>query len=1497
MKKLDKNGFMLAETLVVSTVLLIVFTYLYVQFFDVLRKYTIYSDYDNIDKLYNTYNIKEFVKSDNIIDLINELNTNTAANTPYVDVTDCSSFSEFNYCGNLFSQFDVERIIFTKYDLSAFKNWNTVNNDFDIRLKTYINTLQANYGELYNDYYRLIIKYKDGSYSTGRIATGDTEEGNYEWSDWETTGSTTTINYLSSMYFDGVDDYVDLGIGTGYKYFAGKNKIEAYASGYIGTINVDYAMIFNFTMPGSNTLFGVNVMDDQTIRIGGRSSNSDAYQAALSTVKYENQRFNFKAEMYLGSSPYIKLTDLDTGVVIAQNISPTFSSSTFNSTGTATLIDSIGDMWGDRNFFNGSIDTISFKANDETVLSYDFSKYADTTLIDLADNKNGDIKKITRRYYPYPKDYKNDGYISFDGVNDYINMGIGTGAGLYNGKNKAEVYVSGYVGSKADTQRIFDFIVPGSSGSLFAIDIMPDKTVRIGGRSAASDAFQSATSSVTYENKSFSFKGELYLGSQPYIKLTDLTTGNVIAQNLAPTFVSTSFSLGGAASYGDSIGAYTGSQTFFNGKINSLLFTDGNNKLLEYEFNEGTGNILTDYVGNRNGVVVDGTWGYTTSSNPNMLKDLTNLKVEDYYDSHLKFDGADDYVQLPTLPATIDFAHGFTIEFTAKWNSLGNWSRIFDFGNGSAADNIVISNVGTVNSIGFSVYNGATGYNTVIDNCITVGEVADWKIIVDTSRNLSLYKNGNLIATRVVDFLPINTARTTNYIGKSNWTNPILNGSVYELKITETDGDVALWYKFDEETGSVLTDYGNNKLNGNIVGATWSNASDTDGKVVTGINGTYEVQSRVNLYRYYSYGLDFDGVDDYVDVGTLPATIDFAHGFTIEFTAKWDSLGNWSRIFDFGNGAGSDNIFIANATTTPNVSFWMFNGTTADAFDITNSITLGEYANWKIEVTSARLVTIYKNGVVIGSKTFSVMPNNIQRTTNYLGKSNWGNAPLDASIYEFKITEADGDVPLWYKFDEGTGSVLTDYSNNKLNGNILGATWSNGDLTLNNLKYTLNNSVNSDVTFSYRHRLLPEYSVNSITKKVYNFGHSGSYQTFTVPITGTYKVELWGAQGGASGAYIGGNGGYTSGMIHLTKDTPLYLYVGGSPTSGSKYNGGGPGGAYGNAGGGATDIRLSPTKKIRYIRDYVNGSTANAGDHWVEIKAIDINGNNVALSKTVTSDVAMTNPSVIVDGSTPTAGAGMYGYTNENGLHYVEIDLGAEYYVYSVKVWHYYDGRTYYNTKTVVYNADRSFSETVFDSATSGTYAETPVGRAYSANNGSLRSRIMIAAGGGGAGARGEGYGDGNGGYGGGLTGANGQLVNSTVAYGSYPGYGATQIAGGSINVYNNVSGNIVTVDYIGTFGAGGGTIYVGGGAGYYGGGGMSHGGGGGGSSFISGYTGCNAVNASGAHTGQPNHYSGYTFSSSLMIAGNSSMPKPTGGTETGHTGNGYGRITLVNAD
>ena len=196
----------------------------------------------------------------------------------------------------------------------------------------------------------------------------------------------------------------------------------------------------------------------------------------------------------------------------------------------------------------------------------------------------------------------------------------------------------------------------------------------------------------------------------------------------------------------------------------------------------------------------------------------------------------------------------------------------------------------------------------------------------------------------------------------------------------------------------------------------------------------------------------------------------------------------------------------------------------------------------------------------------------------------------------------------------------------------------------------------------------------------------------------------------------------------------------------------------------------------------------------------------------------------------------------------------------------------------------------------------------------SLKSRIMVAGGGGG------GYyspttKDGICPDAGGLKGTDAYCVYTPDGGTNYSGHGGTQTSGGKCGSTSSIY-DPYTPDADGHFGYGGignsynngsGNMSSGGGGGYYGGGHGVHPGdgwtgGGGGSSFISGYPGCNAISESSTstniiHTGSPDHYSGYVFANMQMIAGDSSMPAPSGGTETGHTGNGYARITFVSAN
>ena len=106
----------------------------------------------------------------------------------------------------------------------------------------------------------------------------------------------------------------------------------------------------------------------------------------------------------------------------------------------------------------------------------------------------------------------------------------------------------------------------------------------------------------------------------------------------------------------------------------------------------------------------------------------------------------------------------------------------------------------------------------------------------------------------------------------------------------------------------------------------------------------------------------------------------------------------------------------------------------------------------------------------------------------------------------------------------------------------------------------------------------------------YDFGYTGGVQTYQVPSSGIYKLEVWGGQGGNSIGNLsatGGLGGYSFGNIYLTKDTVLYVTVGGkgangkvTTTSDGGYNGGGKG---------SHDDHLDPDGYYEAIADTAGG--------------------------------------------------------------------------------------------------------------------------------------------------------------------------------------------------------------------------------------------------------------------------------------------------------------------
>jgi hypothetical protein len=61
---------------------------------------------------------------------------------------------------------------------------------------------------------------------------------------------------------------------------------------------------------------------------------------------------------------------------------------------------------------------------------------------------------------------------------------------------------------------------------------------------------------------------------------------------------------------------------------------------------------------------------------------------------------------------------------------------------------------------------------------------------------------------------------------------------------------------------------------------------------------------------------------------------------------------------------------------------------------------------------------------------------------------------------------------------------------------------------------------------------------------VYEFYYTGVIVEFTIPTSGTYKIEAWGATGGGGTTSMGPKGAYSKSFVLLNRDERIKILVG-----------------------------------------------------------------------------------------------------------------------------------------------------------------------------------------------------------------------------------------------------------------------------------------------------------------------------------------------------------------
>ena len=157
MKKNSTKGFMLAETLVVTTFVAGILIYLFIQFTNLSQNYNDAYSYNTVEGLYSVRNIRDFIIKD--VAALTSIDT-IIENNGYAEITNCDQFTEKNYCLKLFELENIKEIFITNsnFDKDLFS---TSNEGF----KKFIKKIKSQD----NNKYRILVEFNDSTYTTIRF--------------------------------------------------------------------------------------------------------------------------------------------------------------------------------------------------------------------------------------------------------------------------------------------------------------------------------------------------------------------------------------------------------------------------------------------------------------------------------------------------------------------------------------------------------------------------------------------------------------------------------------------------------------------------------------------------------------------------------------------------------------------------------------------------------------------------------------------------------------------------------------------------------------------------------------------------------------------------------------------------------------------------------------------------------------------------------------------------------------------------------------------------------------------------------------------------------------------------------------------------------------------------------------------------------------------------------------------------------------------------------
>jgi hypothetical protein len=157
-----------------------------------------------------------------------------------------------------------------------------------------------------------------------------------------------------------------------------------------------------------------------------------------------------------------------------------------------------------------------------------------------------------------------------------------------------------------------------------------------------------------------------------------------------------------------------------------------------------------------------------------------------------------------------------------------------------------------------------------------------------------------------------------------------------------------------------------------------------------------------------TYSLDFDGVDDYIDLSNAD-DLNFANDFTLSIWVKTSAIGSNQFVIDKSTSASVGNGYSLRVLNTGKVRFWSYSANNS----LNSTTTLSADTWYHIAAThdrSGAVNKIYINGALDvsgASGTFNATSNNLRIGTSAVLGNPFGGNLDEASFYDSELSASD----------------------------------------------------------------------------------------------------------------------------------------------------------------------------------------------------------------------------------------------------------------------------------------------------------------------------------------------------------------------------------------------------------------------------------------------------------------------------------------------------------